>query len=106
MAFGTGGTLETMTNAQTIDSLRAIAAEARLRHKTERRAALLRVQSALRRYAATFEEAPAEFAVRMLLEIDTALPRVGPDPHGSGPTRETSQVLGRAAADLCLLLDG
>ena len=94
-----------MTNAQTIDSLRAIAAEARLRHKTERRAALLRVQSALRRYAATFEEAPAEFAVRVLLEIASALPQVGPDPHGAGPTRETSRVLGRAAADLCLLLD-
>jgi hypothetical protein len=95
-----------MTNTQTIDSLRAIAAEARLRHKTERRAALLRVQSALRRYAATFEEAPAEFAVRVLLEIDTALPKVGPDPGDAGPAGETSQVLGRAAADLCLHLDG
>jgi hypothetical protein len=104
MAFGTGGTPETMTDAQTIDALRSIAAEARLRHKAERRAALLAVQAALRRYAATFEEAPAEFAVRVLLEIDTALPRVGPEPHDGGPTRETSRVLGRAAADLCLLL--
>jgi hypothetical protein len=93
-----------MTNAQTIDFLRAIAAEARLRHKAERRAALLAVQAALRRYAATFEEAPAEFAVRMLLEIDTALPQVGPDPDDAGPTQETSQALGRAAADLCLLV--
>lgn len=89
-----------MTNAHTIDSLRAIAAGVRLRHKAARRAGLLAVQSPLRRHAATFGEAPAEFAVRVLLEIDTVLPQVGPDPHGSGPTRETSQVLGRAAADL------
>ena len=95
-----------MANEQTIASLRAVAASARLRHKAARRAGLLAVQAALRRYAETFEEAPAEFAVRLLLEIDTALPQVGPDPHASGPTREASQVLGRAAADLCLLLDG
>ena len=94
-----------MTDSQTIDSLRAIAASARLRHKAERRAALLAVQAALRRYAGTFEEAPAEFAARVLLEIDTALPQVGPEPQDSGPTRETSRMLGRATADLCLLLD-
>jgi len=93
-----------MTNAQTIDSLRAIAASARLRHKAERRAALLAVQAALRRYAATFEDAPAEFAARVLLEIDTALPQVGSEPDDSGPTRDTSRVIGRAAADLCLLV--
>ena len=104
MATGTGGTPGTMTKAQTLDSLRAIAATARLRHKAERRAALLAVQAALRRYAETFEEAPAEFAARVLLEIDTALPQVGPDPYEAGPTRETSRVLGRAAADLCLLV--
>ena len=56
-----------MTNTQTIDSLCAIAASARLRHKAERRAALLAVQAALRRYAGTFEESPAEFAARVLL---------------------------------------
>lgn len=94
-----------MTDSQTIDSLRAIAASARLRHKAERRAALLAVQAALRRYAATFEEAPTEFAARVLLEIDTALPQVGPEPQDSGPTRETSRMLGRATADLCLLVD-
>ena len=93
-----------MANERTIDSLRAIAASARLRHKAARRAALLGVQAALRRYAETFEEAPAEFAARALLEIDTALPRVGPNPQEAGPTRETSRVLGRAAADLCLLV--
>jgi hypothetical protein len=95
-----------MTNAQTIDSLRAIAASARLRHKAERSAALLAVQVALRRYAATFEEVPAEFAARVLLEIDTALPQVGPKPDESGSTRDTSRVLARAAADLCLLVGG
>jgi len=94
-----------MANGQTIDSLRALAASARLRHKAERRAGLLAVQAALRRYAETFDAAPAEFAARVLLEIDTALPQVGPDPLDLGPTRETSRVLGRAAADLCLLLD-
>jgi hypothetical protein len=62
------------------------------------------MQAALRRYAATFEEDPAEFAARVLLEIDGALPRTGPDPQGAGPTRETSRVLARAAADLCLLV--
>ncbi len=93
-----------MANEQTIDSLRAVAASARLRHKAARRAGLLAVQAALRRYAATFEEEPAEFAARVLLEIDTALPRVGPAPQEAGPTRETSRVLGRAAADLCLLV--
>ena len=93
-----------MTNAQMIDSLRAIAASARLKHKSDRREGLLALQAALRRYAATFEEAPAEFAARVLLEIDTTMPRVGPDPLGSGPTRETSRVLRRATADLCLLL--
>jgi hypothetical protein len=93
-----------MTNAQTIDSLRTIAALARLRHKAERSAALPAVQAALRRCAATFEEVPAEFAARVLLEIDTALPQVGPEPDDSGPARDTSRVLARAAADLCLLV--
>jgi hypothetical protein len=93
-----------MTNAQTIDSLRAIAASGRLRHKAERRAALLAVQSALRRYAATFEAVPVEFAARVLLEIDTALPQVGPEPDDSGPARNVSRVLARAGADLCLLV--
>lgn len=93
-----------MASEQTVDSLRAVAASARLRHKAARRAALLAVQAALRRYAETFEEAPAEFAARVLLEVDTALPRVGPDPLDAGPTREASRVLGRAAADLCLLV--
>ena len=93
-----------MANEQTIDSLRAIAASARLRHKAARRAGLLAVQAALRRYAETFEEAPAEFAARALLEIDTALPQVGPEPDESGPTRDTSRVLARSAADLCLLV--
>ncbi len=92
-----------MTNTHTIDSLRAIAESARLRNKSARRAGLLEVQAAVRRYSATFEDAPAEFAARILLEIDTTLPRVGSDPHASGPTRETSRVLGRAASDLCLL---
>ena len=93
-----------MANEQTIDSLRAIAASARLRHEAARRAGLLAVQAALRRYAETFEEAPAEFAARVLLEFDTALPRIGPDPQDAGPTRETSRVLGRVAADLGLLV--
>ena len=93
-----------MANEQTIASLRAVAASARLRHKAARRAGLLAVQAALRRYAETFEEAPAEFATRVLLEIDTALPRVGPAPQEAGPTRETSRVFGRAAADLRLLV--
>jgi hypothetical protein len=93
-----------MANARTVEALRAIAASAYLRRKAERRAGLAEVQAALRRYAATFEEAPAEFAARVLLETDTALPRVGPDPQSSGPTRQTSLVLGRATADLCLLL--
>ena len=91
-----------MANEQTIESLRAVAASARLRHKAARRAGLLAVQAALRRYAATFEEEPAEFAARVLLEIDTPLPRVRPEPPESGPTRATSRVLGRAAADLGL----
>ena len=93
-----------MTSAQTIDALRAIAASARLRHKAERRAALLAVQAALRRYAATFDEAPAKFAAQVLLEIDTALPQIGLEPDDSGPTRDASRVLARAAADLCLLV--
>ena len=93
-----------MAHEQTIDSLRAVAASARLRHKAARRAGLLAVQAARRRYAASFDEAPAEFAARMLLAIDTALPRVGPEPQEAGPTRETPRVLGRAAADLCPLV--
>ena len=93
-----------MANGRTIDSLRAMAAAARLRHKADRKAALLALQAALQRYAATFEEEPAEFAARVLLEIDTALPHSGSDPHETGPTRETSRVLARAAADLCLLV--
>jgi hypothetical protein len=40
-----------MTNSQMIDSLRAVSASARLRHKSDRRAALLAVQAALRRNA-------------------------------------------------------
>jgi hypothetical protein len=95
-----------MANERTLDPLPAIAASARLRHKAARRAGLLAVQAALRRYAATFEEEPAGFAARVLLEIDTALPRVGAEPQDAGPTRETSRVLGRAAADLSLVVGG
>ncbi len=48
-SIGSGGAPGTMANEQTIDSLRAIAASARLRHKAARRAGLLAVQAALRR---------------------------------------------------------
>ena len=93
-----------MPSGRKIDSLRAAAASARLRHKAARRAGLLAVQAALRQYAETFEDDPAGFAAQVILEIDSALPPAGPAPDGSGPTDETSRVLARAAADLCLLV--
>lgn len=62
------------------------------------------MQVALRRYAETFENEPADFAARVLLEIDSALSLTGPDPHGYGPTRETSRLLRCTFADLGLLV--
>jgi hypothetical protein len=93
-----------MSNDKTIASLRKAAAAARLGHKAARRTSLHALQAALRHYAETFDEEPSAFAARVLLEIDSALPLTGPDPHGRGPTRETSRVLQRARADLCLLV--
>jgi hypothetical protein len=98
------GEKRTLASDRTVEALRSIVASARLRHKAGRRAGLLVVQAALRQYAETFEDDPAEFAARVLLEIDTALPHAGHDPHGSGPSQATSRVLARAAADLCLLV--
>jgi hypothetical protein len=92
-----------MSIDRTIASLRSAAAAARLGHKAARRTRLFAVQAALRRYAETFEE-PADFAARVLLEIDSALPLAGPDPHAYGLTQETSRLLQRALADLDLLV--
>jgi hypothetical protein len=88
-----------MSIDRTIASLRNAAAAARLGHKAARRTRLLALQAALRHYAATFEE-PADFAARALLEIDSALSLIGPDPHTSGRTRDTSRLLQRVLADL------
>ena len=93
-----------MANERTVEALRATAASARLKHKAARRAGLLAVQAALSQYATTFEEDPAEFAARVLLEIDTALPQIDTSPHGASVSDATSRVLARAAADLLLLV--
>ena len=93
-----------MSNDRTVASLRNAAVAARLCHTAERRARLLELQVALRRYAETFEEEPAHFAARVLLEIDSALPLAGSDPYACGPTWHTSRLLQRALAHLDLLV--
>ena len=93
-----------MSNDRTVASLRNAAVAARLRHTTARRARLLALQIALRRYAETFEEEPVHFAARVLLEIDSTLPLAGSDPYGCGPTWQTSCLLQRALAHLDLLV--